>query len=179
MKAKYTFSSPTLQKIDSEAETVISSHLQSLDRVSNDIKSLEEKLKTAAIPFTFIYILSTRNTVSQEDGWEDRDIWEEPCLVWGKSETNDFRLLYNLYKTEDISVQGSTYEGTPKLELSKPLIESKAHLRLQIENELPFFYELIIKSIKTESKKGRIIVSSPSNDFMSGFSRIMERGIGE
>ena len=176
MKEKYTFSSPTLQKIDSEAETVISSHLQSLDRVSNDIKSLEEKLKTAAIPFTFIYILSMRRIPSQED----RDVWEEPCLVWGKSDTNDYRLLYNLYKTEDIHVEGLTCEGSPKLELSKPLIELKSHLRLQIENELPFFYELIINSLKSESKKGCIIVLSPSDPsdfFTSAFSRIMDRGI--
>lgn len=166
MKTKCTFSSLALQEIDSEAETVISSHLQSLDRVSNDIKSLEEKLKVAAIPFTFVYVLSSKEFVLHEDdsSYNDKEIWDDLCLVWGKNETNDFRLLYNVYVTEDFIAQGSCSESSPELKSSKPLIESKSRIRLQIENELPDFYRKIIKALESKTREEIIFEFSPNHD---------------
>ena len=74
--------------------------------------------------------------------------YTDNCLVWGKTEYGEYRLSYNIYLTEnEIEKYNGDGEkvferirddGEPKLSTSKPLIETKSHFRLKIENEFLF-----------------------------------------
>jgi hypothetical protein len=184
MKSKLSFTSTSLQKINSEADSIISSHLQDLDRISNDIKALEERLKAAGIPFTFLYVLSSEKRRFERTAYQNMSPYDEfpytaefreytdNCLVWGKTEDGEYRLSYNIYITENeiekYNGDGEkVYErerevGEPKLSTSKPLIETKSNFRLKIENELPVFYKMIIEALKTKRDQDRIVEYSPS-----------------
>lgn len=184
MKTKTSFSSLSLQKINLEAESIISSHLQALDRISNDIKALEERLKMAGIPFAFTYIISSderryiRTAYQQISPYHEVPYraefveYTDNCLFWGKNETDEFRLSYNVYITESemekyTSDEEKTYErvvneGKPRLSSSKPLIETKSHFRIKIEKELLDFYTLIIEALKTKKDHDCIVKYSPN-----------------
>lgn len=185
MNKKSHFINSSIKKIDSEAESVISSHLQDLDRISNDIKVLEERLKAAGIPFAFLYVLSSETKRIERIAYQKMAPWlnETPytaefceytdnCLVWGKTEGGEYRLSYNIYTTENeiekYNGDGKeVYErekegGELKLTTSKPLIETKSNFRLKIENELPVFYKMIIEALKNKMDQDRIVDYSPS-----------------
>jgi predicted Rdx family selenoprotein len=151
MTTKLSFTSLSLQEINIEADLVISKHLQDLDRVSNDIRTLEGILKRAGIPFTFIYVLSSDWKKYQRAASRVVDPYEEVpytgqfieyidnCLVWEKDEDGEYRLSHNTYVTENemekIKGEGEkVYErlkegGEPRLSSRKPLIETKSHFR--------------------------------------------------
>ncbi len=183
MKQKeYSFHSSGLQKVNQEAESIFTSHLLNLDRISKDIKTLEETLRMAAIPFFFIYVFSSENRRywrtkyldlpdgSIPDGRGLFECYEEHCLVWGKNSDNQYRLSYNVYVSED-ELEEHEHEGKERIEIisrlkpflkySKPLIESKAHIRINIENELPHFYRDLIRALKSEKGVGVVIDYTP------------------
>lgn len=180
MKSKLSFSSPSLQEINTEAEAVISTHLQNLDRVSNDIKALEDQLATSGIPYTFYYVLSSEDRrYNQNEAFHDELIYTtesaeqtDSCLVWGKCEDGQYRLSHNVYVT--INEVAKNYDksdqyakkvlrnGEPELHFSRPLIETKAHFRVQIEKELVHFYKAIIEALKTKRDQECIFEYSPN-----------------
>lgn len=192
MSTKFSFACPSLQKINSEAEPVISSHIQTLDRISNDTKALEERLKIAGISINYIYVLSYgkkkyRGTVykaivpfEEFPFTADLEEYTEECLVWGKNKDGDYRLSYNIYTTrdeieEEIDEKGEKVEkikvrGEPYISFYRPLIETKSQIRLKIEKELPIFYSKIIEALKTNRDKDRIVDYSPNyNGFLAIF----------
>lgn len=184
MKSKLSFTSASLQKINDEADSIISTHLQDLDRISNDLKALEERLKIAGIPFTFLYIVSSEKRRYKRTVYQTMSPYDEfpytgefieytdNCLIWGKNEAGEYRLSYNVYLTENeiekYNGDGEkVYErirddGEPKLSTSKPLIETKSHFRLKIENELPVFYKMIVEALRTKRDQDRVIEYSPN-----------------
>jgi hypothetical protein len=182
MKSKLSFTSASLQKINSEADSIIASHLQDLDRISNDIKALEERLKAAGIPFTFLYVLSSGKrrfvrtayqAISPDDEFPytgEFIEYTDNCLVWGKTEDGEYRLSYIVYTTENEVEKGNgdgekDYErndGEPKPSISKPLIETKSNFRLKVESELPVFYKMVIEALKTKRDQARIVEYSPN-----------------
>lgn len=149
-----TFTSNELQKVDVDSESIVSSHLQELINVSNDINLLEEKLKKAAIPFPFIYIFDYISSRNRNHYYE--------CLVWGKDSNGNYRLSHNVYYLEYAALshldKDSRRRDIAKLIGSKPVIETKSSFRLKIKNHLPFFYKEIINSLKTESTIGFEVV---------------------
>jgi hypothetical protein len=93
MKSPLSFTCPTLQKIDSEAASVITNHLLGLNRISNNIKAMETSLEKAAIPFTFIYVVSStekRFVEHVSNGFMPYQVEfiesTDDCIVWGKTE---------------------------------------------------------------------------------------------
>lgn len=184
MKTKQSFFNLSLQKINLEAEDVIANHLHELDQISNDIKTLEERLKNSAMPFTFYYVLSSHDRryhgishhmegVYGEESYPAEFIQQtDSCLVWGKCEDGKDRLSHNVYVTDN---EIDTYDdgdgqyagrvrnnGTPKLLSSKPLIETKSHFRAKIEKELVPFYKAIIEALKTKRDQDCIFEYSPN-----------------
>lgn len=131
--------SKSLQQIHSSAEEVISSHVQRLDRISNDIRALEEILLKAGIPFKFSYSLESKTYTACDPPTTDRYY-----LVWDKKRIT-YEKTINFKETETL-----------------PLIETKAQVRLSVENELPFFYEKIIESLKTDPMQHIAFVKSPN-----------------
>lgn len=193
MNTNNNFVSKKLSEINSDANLIISSHLNQLDRISNDIKELEVILQKAAIPFTFIYVLSLEKRKYQDVRYNapygehpyDVKIVEnkEHCLVLGKNKDNKCRLSYNIYISNDVIEkcyhESGPYEETHEekaiLNFSKPLIETKSHIRFKTEKELPLFYEEIIKCLQNENTKDLIIEQSPN--YSEFISIIGERGI--
>ncbi len=176
-----SFNSRDLASINIEAEAVVSSHLASLDGISNDIKALESTLRKAAVPFTFIYTLFVEDNYidseSECDGGEFFKVGvystEEHALVW--SQTNKgARLSYNIYATQNKYDSRQCTSSSPLgksirdgytsvwLNSCTPLIETKALFRLGVGEELPYFYEGIIKALKQEKKKNYHFLRSPN-----------------
>lgn len=184
MKTKESFFSPLLQRINLEAEDVISNHLQDLDRISNDIKALEERLKSAGIPFAFHYMLSSEDRRYSGVGFNVTAFNQQipypaefveqtnSCLVWDKCSDGNYRLSHNIYvnvneidKYDDGNGQHAEKIrdcGENKLTFSKPLIETKSHFRVKIEKELVPFYKAIIEALKTKRDQDCIIEYSPN-----------------
>lgn len=168
--------STKLSEISVEADSIVSLHLNTLDRISNDIKALESALKNAAIPFTFVYIIASEREIykTYSTPYSDWLYAEITCntdygLVWGRSNDGHYRLLYNQYGTEDVvgyyDYEGhrkKSLDGEPNLVSSKPLIETKANIRIQIERELPEFYAKIIEALKTKPGEERVVMDSPN-----------------
>lgn len=184
MKSKLSFASASLQKINTEADAIISNHLQDLDRISNDLKALEERLKIAGIPFTFLYVLSSEQRRYERTAYQTMSPYDEfpytgefieytdNCLVWGKNEAGEYRLSFNVFCTENeiekYNGDGEKVyerirnEGESKLSTSKPLIETKSHFRLKIENELPSFYKMVIEALRSKRDQDRVVEYSPN-----------------
>lgn len=139
------FYSKSLQNTHSKIEKSISNHLQKLDRVSNDIKQLEEILAQAALSVDYEYLF-------------DRSFKDGPCantasgenivihyrtdhlLIWN---TERKRLMYEIHVTPFLvqDVDMSDPLDKKQITTSKPLIECRAHIRLKIEPELDFFFQ--------------------------------------
>jgi hypothetical protein len=192
MKTKSSFFNPSLQKISLEAESVISNHLQDLDRISNDIKALEEQLKNSGLPFTFYYILSSDDRRYHGISHQTVNLYEEvpyeaefieqtdSCLVWGKCEDGQYRLSHNIYVTDneiDKYDDGDGHyaerirnNGTPRLFSSKPLIETKSHFRVKVENELAPFYKGIVEALRTKRDQDCIFEYSLNYNLWPNFS---------
>lgn len=184
MKTKSSFSNASLQKINIEAEDIISSHLQELDQISNDIKALEERLKASGIPFAFYYVLSseerryggvafTLTAFNQQIPYEAEFIEQtDSCLVWDKCEDNNYRLSHKMYTTQNEidkyddgdgeRAERVRNDGKPKIVFSKPLIETKSHFRVKIEKELVYFFKAIVQALKTQRDQDCIFEYSPN-----------------
>lgn len=188
MVKNYQFTNPSLQKIDSDAESIISNHIHRLDSISNDINALEERLQIAGIPFNFVYVLSeesrkfSKSILSHQpmilygDDFIEHEVsiieYVDHCLVWGKNEDGKFRLSHIVYATENELIKYSgddekVYEresedGEPKISTSTPLIQTKSQLRLKLEKELPIFYKMIIEALKTKVDQEYIVKYSPN-----------------
>jgi len=195
MKQKLPFNSPALQQIDSEAEDIISSRLTHLDQLRDDIRALEERLKSASIPFTLVYVLSSEE--SSYEGVAGLDYegitpltvvteYKDSCIVWGKGEHDEYRLSHQIFITKDetdhyydqkgIKVNEKLCNaGNPVLSFSKPLLETKSQFRLQIENELPHFYSRIVTALKVLPNEDFLVFYSP-NKTSPNFSMIELRG---
>lgn len=98
------------------------------------------------------------------------EVHKEHCLVWGKNVDKQYRLSHNTYISEN-QIEKSHYEEKesikiidrlkPYLESSKPLIESKIHIRIKIENVLVDFYRDLIEALKSQKGVGVIVEHSP------------------
>lgn len=165
MDKQVAFSSELLKEIDSGSKAIIDAHIEKLDQASNDIKFLEQRLKSSSIPFSFFYALFNEK--------ENMD-YKEHYIVW---DNNKKKLLYEVYSAKDEIEEYYTdsqelcereIENTPELEVSKLLCETKVCLRLKIFNYLPDFYKKIVKNLKLEKNKDCIFDrSSDYNDFLS------------
>lgn len=139
---KHQLISENLQKIHSSAEEVIASHVQRLDRISNDIRALEEILLKAGIPFKFSYSLKREFWLDSEGKKTDQTYY---YLIWDKK-----RIIYEVSK------------GYNQTQESLPLIETKSQVRLFVENELASFYEKIIFSLKEDPMQDMVLSKSPN-----------------
>lgn len=135
-------------------------NLNRLNELSKKINSLEADLKKLAIPFQFVYLLW-----SEESNVGDSKIKRDHCLVLARNDKNQLRLLYQVFEIECEFSDLECNESLPDLNLSlkfvRPLIETKGHLRLQIESELTYFVDLLLDSLKNDFSKKIVVVHSP------------------
>jgi len=153
------FSSKSLNQVHADSSELVTAHVQRLDQISSDIMTLETILKKAAIPFTFVYVITAGSKETR-----DAIVHTEDCLVWGESEVGGVRLLYQSYEiVDEFKEYIETHyieEGKPMLVFSKSLIETKANIRLSSEFHLSSFYEKVIESLKSRYLKDCRIVNS-------------------
>ena len=141
MSKNFKFSE-RLQQVHNESEKIISSHIQRLDRISNDIKALEEVLLRAGIPFEFSYHLKKEICAFDQTK-------KHYSLEWDKK-----RFIYREY--EGLGSFGS--QRDEKI----PLIETKSQVRIYIESELPIFYAKLIENLQENPLQTFVSVYSPN-----------------
>lgn len=134
--------SDAFKKIHCNSEPVISLHVNRLDRISNDIKSLDQVLVNAAIPFELYYELKTIECLIDNSQWSFYLIWDKKRLMYGAK------------------VKKHSYPNDPNKEI--PLIETKSRIRLSVENELPVFYKMIIEELEKDPLRNFVFVKSPN-----------------
>lgn len=162
------FSNKNLQSIHVDAEKAISSHLAKLDEISNDIKVLETILAKAGLSITFRFRIDSvsKNKIRSNEFTSFKyRVRTDNYIVWDKADnSNKNRLLYQIYDTRsDLDESGEeTCNYKPTLTLSKPLIETKGHIRLKVQEELQLFYQSIIKYLGVGNLSEIIIVDSPN-----------------
>lgn len=164
---KFSFSNKNLQSIHVSAEQSISSHLAKLDEVSNDIKTLEAVLSKSGISVNFLYLFENayekRLSRVDEDEYVNVRVHIQHFIVWNRDKQ---RLLYEVHETESEIVENPRQQYRqwgPHIIHSKPLIETKTHIRLKVLPELELFYKQIIKLLGQGQLQERIIDrSSPS-----------------
>lgn len=141
MSSKIEFSKE-LQEIYNKSKEIITSHLERLDRVSNDIKALENVLKSAALPFTFCYHIKYDYPVYANIKRHYDLLWENKRLVY-----REWQVL----------------EDFPETVLEAPLIETEQNIRISVNNELPHFFEQVISSLDFRPDDSYIEVFSPNH----------------
>lgn len=167
---KVAFSNKKLQDIHATAEQSISSHLAKLDEVSNDIKALEAVLSKSGISVTFLYLFEKlferrRRRVCEFESVNVR-VEIQHYVVWDRDKQ---RLLYEVHEIESEIVEPSekSYrKWGPYLRYSKPLIETKTHIRLKVLPELQLFYNQIIKLLGQGQLQERIVERSPNLEML-------------
>lgn len=140
MKNSILFSE-NLQKIYDESKEVVESHIQQIDQISNDIKSLETVLKKAALPFEFCYHITF-------DFPRYKNIKRRYDLLWQNN-----RLTYHVWEI---------YEDYPETVIETPLIETDLKTRISIKDELPHFYQGVVKALKNGSFQSCVEGYSPN-----------------
>lgn len=159
------FCNKSLQNTHSKIEKSISKHLQKLDAISSDIKRIEEILAKAAISIDYQYLFdqSLSETKCQDECGIMLEMWRlrtDHLIVWHREEK---RLMYETYITSfscyDVDMINPIRE--PEVNISKPLIECRAHIRLKIEPELEFFYQGIDSLLGQGFLEETVRVSSP------------------
>lgn len=186
MKSTISFSNKTLQKINFEAKDIISEHLQNLDQISEDIKMLEKKLITSALPFTYIYVISSEEHIKTE--WSEREYeylkyvdHTDNCLVFGKNSSGECRLSHSVYSTRGwLERDGCLRHKDETVLISyRPLIETKAHFRVTIEKELASFFEGVISALKNQRHKENVTIYSPNHNNVYKFAEIFNSSSNE
>lgn len=163
---KPNFSNKDLQDIHVNSEKSIASHLSKLDEVSNDIKILETVLSKSGISINFRYVFEeeSQNRRLGLNEFERINVRVEiqHCMVWDRDKQ---RIIYEVHETENEIVDppaDSYRRWGPSICLSKPLIESKAHIRLKIQPELQHFYSAIIKLLGQGQVQENVVEHSPN-----------------
>lgn len=164
---KLQFSSKDLRNIHSIAEKSISTHLAKLDEVSNDIKALEDVLSKAGISINFRYWFESERAKGQMPVNEFESVATKieifHYMVWCRDKQ---RLLYEVETTQrEVVDKGQSYrQWGPMVSISKPLIETKAHIRLKVRPELQHFYNRIIERLGHGHLQETVEEASPNLD---------------
>lgn len=163
---KVSFSNKELQNLHEVAEQSIASRLSKLDETSNDIKALEAVLSKSGISVNFLYRFAERFEKKRkrirEYDYVNVNTEIQHYVVWNRDKQ---RLLYEIHEIEREIVdpsQLSYREWGPYIVQSKPLIETKTHIRLKVQPELQFFYSQIIKLLGQGEVQESIVEQSPN-----------------
>lgn len=135
-KTNKIFHSEELNKVHEEAQEIVKQHLNNLNTISTDIKNIEAALNSCAIPFVFILNINKENIMHY--------------ILWDK-----VRLLYF---SQEVDVFDSKDEPTTNylINNSKPLITTKAFIRLIIKPFLPLFFKKILNKLSEYSDGEKI-----------------------
>jgi len=151
-----SFSSPELQRAVEAAHPYIAGLDEARNKISADIKSLEEYLAASGLKTEFSYSLGPQDAVSATP------LVVEEHLLWATDRsTGKFRLLYEpcrwLGFLFDPDGQDPLYPDPSILESErKPLIETKIEVRMKMHEHLPAFVrELALHLGAKDVEEGR------------------------
>jgi hypothetical protein len=157
------FSSPELQKAINDVRPVLEGADEARNRVSNDIKSLEQYLQDLGLKCSFRYTLG-KGFVPENDQYVQHFLEEsgsadgavkEEALVWGPDCNGNSRLLYELSRWNGclaIDIPGGPLfwdEATLSRD-AKPLIETKFDIRKRMYNRLSDFVKALAAEFSIE-----------------------------
>ncbi|MCB1108395.1 MAG: hypothetical protein KDK44_01940 [Chlamydiia bacterium] len=151
MDSKSQFNSPDLQKIFKQIEPILTQHKVQLDQVSADIKEVERFLRACSIHFPFRYCCSEHLKGIEEDHFNhsSKQIRCLDYLCWGKSKDGQYRLLYEA-EEQVVLCQDGAFQAKKETRIvtSRPLIEAKVKIRLELYPKLPNFLEEMTKALQ-------------------------------
>lgn len=125
-------------------EKAFSDFLSRLDQACTDIKNLEQLLTSYGICVPFRYKAEYLGRYVRNKGLQSESRFERAAfLCWDECEEK-FRLIYNEVElTQHLNEQGSYYTDESfengEITFSRPLIETKAKIRLGMQACLPEF----------------------------------------
>jgi len=144
-----TFNNPELEKAVTDSSKPFDSYLNSLDKISQDIKALESFIISKGINKDFAgYILEINPKKSEN-------------IEWSLDESSGkHRLNYAIYKRFPASADENNCHvpGYEELEKKIPLIEAPSNIRLKAAEYLPRFVKSFAKRVE-ELKE----ISVPTN----------------
>ena len=166
MDTSVHFHSDDLQKAIAETAPVLENLEGIRNKVSQDIKNLEDYLQKIGVntPFRLFFgkcfvppedqsDCDTRFML-EESGSGSGEIHEE-CLAWDQDKTGKFRLLHELNRWEggvEVDAPGGPFfwnNDTHSCQ-SRPLIETKFEVRKRFSKELPRFVRALSKHLVGE-----------------------------
>ncbi len=153
----FKFTNKALETIHAEAEKEISTRLSQLDAVSADIKTLEQVLSKAAISMKYTYCYLEKSD-ERSYGVETTTTDTTKSIVWNPDEK---RLYHEVHAEKITSCMEGFCRRDDELQEFKPLIETKAEVRLKIKDELPSFFEQIMIALKESQGQERVRDFSP------------------
>lgn len=159
------FFNKSLQHTHSKVEKLISNHLQKLDAISNDIKKIEEVLTKAGISIDYEYLFDESPVIQETytDQFNYSTLYflqTNHLIVWRREKK---RLMYETHAIYfDIEDRNLCRPSQPKITVSKPVIECRAHIRLKLEPELDFFYQGIESLLGQGFLEEKFRLSSPT-----------------
>lgn len=170
MGSNSNFKSRALQEVHQNSASILQDHIERVNSTSEDIKTLERVLKSSAIPFGFVFVLSSNTHESKKATNYDYPEYfcvEERverhrycCLTWDSDKSNGYRLQYRIYRSCDTYEKESgnlISHGDIEIEFTRPLIETKSHIRLSVAGELEQFYQEITNALKDSAQHERVV----------------------
>lgn len=183
MNQKSNLISPRLLQVNSEATEVFTNYNADLDRISNDIKFVDENSQKVGLPFSFYFVIETEDLHYFVDepgfGRTQRTYYvdvKDTCLSWEKCPQGNYRLCHNVSTTAfAIESPENDWRAKPHKKIKtesivKPLIETKAHVRFKVDAFISEFYEALVYALKKYRDKDLVIEYAPKalNIFPAG-----------
>lgn len=170
MNQKSNLISPRLLQVNSEATEVFTNYNADLDRISNDIKFVDENSQKVGLPFSFYFVIETEDLQYFVDepgfGRHQRAYYvdvKDTCLSWEKCPQGNYRLCHNISTTVfAIENPENDWRTKPHKKIKtesiiKPLIETKAHVRFKVDPFISEFYEALVSALKKYRAKDLVI----------------------
>jgi hypothetical protein len=141
------FHSAELQKAVFQASPILENLDEARDRLSRDIKGLEDYLQDLNLTVPFRYAL--------EKFFVEPDEIREESLAWDKDKAGKFRLLFELSRWEGyigIADVGSplVWNDSTLVRQARPLIEAKFEDRKRMFKVLPDFVQNLAEFLSVE-----------------------------
>lgn len=161
-----TFALPELQQAIDEARPLLEGAEAAKNRVSNEIKALENYLQSLNLKHEFRYEISSSKSVVGNDAAQSLEysgtanaLMEDELLVWAPDQKGTWRLFFELKTCEgsiDIGLGSDPYMWSEEWEQRefKPLIECSFDIRKRVyQDHLVNFVKQLGEDLRVERKK--------------------------
>jgi hypothetical protein len=146
-----TFSSPELQAAVAKAQPILEGIDEARNRISNDIRELENWLQSLDLKRSFRFSLVPHVVTDKSPASPIGLVDEQEALLWDEGDKSKrLRLLYEMTRCGSYEVDAACNRGPIEIDEQrevKPLIETKFEIRQRMYPLLPDFVASLAKSL--------------------------------